>query len=77
LNVPITVVLPVDASIVPVGEQPWLHQWTEAGKWSVVRGAQYVPAASEIRVTVRPTGLYALSTMNLREVWMPAVSIMR
>ena len=87
LTVPITISLPVDPSVVPAGQQPWLYEWMAdggsmtaggrrsaiGGQWSVVPTQTYDPVAGRVTARVVRMGRYALISGVLTRWWFPEI----
>ncbi|MCX6019823.1 MAG: hypothetical protein NTZ50_15210, partial [Chloroflexi bacterium] len=89
ISQPITIELPVDPSIVPDGERPWLYVFVPAGAmrtadgrpqtaavggtWALVPGQTYNPATMRVTVQLSRMKIYALSTLLLHQYYVPQV----
>ena len=89
ISQPITIELPVDPSIVPNGERPWLYVFVPAGAmrtadgrpqtaavggtWALVPGQTYNPATMRVTVQLSRMKIYALSTLLLHQFYVPQV----
>ncbi len=47
------------------------------GRWILVRGQEYNAGTQVVTVTLRPMGVYALSTLRLRAYWFPLVPVVQ
>ena len=75
---PATLELPVDTAKVPAGQRPWLYQWTtDGGGWILASGQTYDATAGRVTARVTEMGRYALSTLLLRQYWMPVLPRLR
>ena len=81
ISQPITIELPVDPSIVPSGERPWLYVLTAvsgrssaaSSQWQLVPNQIYDPATQRVTVQLSLMKTYALSTLRMREYWFPVI----
>jgi predicted outer membrane repeat protein len=73
LTNPLTMALPVDTSKVPAGQRPWLYEWTDGGRWSVVPNQTYDPATGLVTAPTKRLGTYALTTALLRRNYFPRI----
>ena len=81
ISQPITIELPVDPSIVPSGQRPWLYVLTAvsgrssaaSSQWQLVPNQIYDPATQRVTVQLSLMKTYALSTLRMREYWFPVI----